>query len=195
MGPAGAVDVLRKALAMGADSAIHVLDDSLVGSDIYRTAEVLSAVLRRAGSDLVIAGNESTDGRGGVVPAMIAEHLRLPHATFLNTVEIGPEVVRGERGTESGAMAVHADLPAVISVTERAPEARFASFMGIRKARKKPLEVLAAGDLGVATERPGGLSSVLSSAERPPRTGGRKIVDDGNAADELAKFLADGHLI
>src|SRR5262245_10670094 len=68
MGPEPAKDALRKCLGMGADSAVHVLDPSLAGADAAWTASVLAAAVRRAGFDLVIAGNESTDGRGGVVP-------------------------------------------------------------------------------------------------------------------------------
>ncbi|WP_449372632.1 hypothetical protein [Arthrobacter psychrolactophilus] len=63
---------------MGADSAVHIQDDALVGSDALTTATALAAGLRGVNADVVIAGNESTDGRGGVVPAMIAELLELP---------------------------------------------------------------------------------------------------------------------
>ncbi|MBK5238278.1 MAG: electron transfer flavoprotein subunit beta/FixA family protein, partial [Actinomycetales bacterium] len=83
MGPADVSDSLRKALAMGCDSAIHILDDTLAGSDAARTATMLAAALREVNADLIIAGNESTDGRGGVVPAMIAEHLGLAHLGML----------------------------------------------------------------------------------------------------------------
>ncbi|MFU8945497.1 electron transfer flavoprotein subunit beta/FixA family protein [Mycetocola zhadangensis] len=196
MGPASAVDILRKGLAMGADSAIHVVDDSLAGSDMLRTAKVLSAVVKRAGVDLIIAGNESTDGRGGVVPAMIAEQLGVPHATFLNSLVISESGVKGERGTDNGTLDVSVTIPAVISVTERAPEARFPNFRGIMKAKKKPLESLGLADLGLAdTLDAGGRSSVLTTTERPARAAGKKIVDEGQAAAELADYLAANHLI
>ncbi|MFH5821911.1 electron transfer flavoprotein subunit beta/FixA family protein [Georgenia sp. AZ-5] len=198
MGPKGATEILRKGLAMGADSAVHVADDGLAGADLVRTAEVLAAAIRRTGFDLVIAGNESTDGRGGVVPAMIAEHLGVAHATHLNSVEIMDGEVRGERNTEVGTSDLRAALPAVISVTERAPEARFPNFRGIMKAKKKPLEVLTLADLGaevLAGQGANPRSIVLSAAERPARTAGKKIVDDGNAGKELAEFLAAAHLI
>ncbi|MFH5824584.1 electron transfer flavoprotein subunit beta/FixA family protein [Georgenia sp. AZ-5] len=198
MGPGSAVDVLRKGLAMGADSAVHILDDALAGADLGWTAEVLAAAVKEVGFDLVIAGNEATDGRGGVVPAMIAEHLGVPHATHLNSVEITAEGVRGQRGTESGAADVHASLPAVISVTERAPEPRFPNFRGIMKAKKKPLQVLCVHDVSVDAMAAGAeaaRSTVVSAVERPARTGGTKIVDDGHAGAELAKFLTSANLI
>ncbi|AMM21831.1 electron transfer flavoprotein subunit beta [Frondihabitans sp. PAMC 28766] len=193
MGPAAAKDTLRKSLAMGADSALHVLDDGLSGADTTTTAAVLAAAITKAGFDLVIAGNEATDGRGGVVPAMVAERLGVPALTFMNSVEITESSVSGERGNEYGTMTVHAALPAVISITEGLPEARFPNFKGIMKAKKKPLEVWTLADLADAQSAP--LSVVLATAERPGRTAGTKIVDEGNAGVELAEFLAAGRLI
>ncbi|CAN5117797.1 electron transfer flavoprotein subunit beta/FixA family protein [soil metagenome] len=193
MGPADATDVLRKGLAMGADSAIHVLDDSLAGSDVNWTSAVLGSAIARAGFDLVIAGNEATDGRGGVVPAAVAERLGVPHLTFLNSVEISSDSVKGQRGTENGALEVHSSLPAVISVTEASAEPRFPNFKGIMSAKKKPLETISVGDLGV--ELAEGRSVVLSTAARPARAAGTKVVDDGTAAVELAEFLKSNRLL
>ena len=196
MGPAPVNEMLRKALAMGADSALHVLDNALVGSDLGWTATTLAAAIAIAGFDLVIAGNESTDGRGGVLPAMIAEKLGVPHLTSLNTVEITTDTVGGERATENGTLKVHATLPALISVTERSAEPRFPNFKGIMKAKKKPLEVATLSDLGVDASFAGvARTVVLSTIERPPRTAGIKIIDEGNAGNELADFLAAGRLI
>ena len=198
MGPAPATDVLRKGLAMGADAAVHVLDESLAGSDAIWTSAVLAAAIGRSGYDLVIAGNESTDGRGGVVPAMVAEHLGVPHLTFLDSVEISAESVTGQRATEHGTLDLRASLPAVVSVTESSAEPRFPSFKGIMTAKKKPLDVLSLGDLGIdpVTALAGvGHSVVLSISARPARTAGKKIVDEGTAGVELAEFLSAGHLI
>jgi electron transfer flavoprotein beta subunit len=88
---------------------------------------------------------------------------------------------------------VHASLPAVISITERAPEVRFPNFKGILGAKKKPITVLSLGDLSVA--EPSAHSLILSTAERPAREAGTKIIDEGNAGVELAEFLVAGHLI
>jgi electron transfer flavoprotein beta subunit len=198
MGPATVTQGLRKALSMGADSAVHVLDDALVGSDLMRTAVVLAAAVQKTGFDLVIAGNEATDGRGGVVPAMIAEHLSVPHLTFLNSAQIDESAVKGERALEGGTATISASLPAVISITERSAEARFPNFKGIMTAKKKPLAVLSLGDLGidpVAAFDGSGRSVVVSVSERPVRVAGRKIVDAGNAGNELAEFLVAGRLV
>lgn len=198
MGPKSVTAALRKALSMGADSAIHVLDDELSGSDLGWTSAVLAAAVTKTGYDLIIAGNESTDGRGGVVPAMLAEHLSLPHLSFLDSIELNAKVVSGERSTEGGSLTAHAQLPAVVSVTERAAEARFPNFKGMMTAKRKPLAVLTLNDLGVHPAQVfagAGRSVTKTCIERPARTAGRKIIDEGNAGVELAKFLAAGRLI
>lgn len=194
MGPASATDVLRKGLAMGADSGIHVIDDDLAGSDVGQTAAAIAAAIRSSGYDLVVAGNESTDGRGGVVPAMVAEHLGVPQLSYLNSVEITEQAVRGERGTENGTLEVQASLPAVVSVTERSAEARFPNFKGIMSAKKKPIQVVGVADLDIDWSG-ASRSVVLSTVERPARTAGTKIVDDGTAGTQLAEFLTAARLI
>lgn len=198
MGPASVTAALRKALALGADSAVHVLDDSLAGADVGLTASVLAAALAAQAPDLIVAGNESTDGRGGVVPAMVAEQLGMPHLTSLESVEISDTAVSGVRGTESGSLDVHASLPAVISVTERMPEVRFPNFKGILSAKKKPLTVTTLSELGLdpaVLDAGAGRSVVLSTTTRPARSAGVKVADEGNAGVELAAFLAENHLI
>lgn len=198
MGSTAVTVGLRKGLAMGADSAVHVVDAALAGADAGWTSTVLAAALSTTGFDLVIAGNESTDGGGGVIPAMIAERLGLPHITYLESVEISDTEVAGERGTGNGKLRVHAALPAVISVTEGLPEARFPNFKGIMSAKKKPFAVTSLADLGIdpaITFAGVGRSVVLQTTQRPARTSGTKIVDAGNAGVELADFLAAAHLI
>ncbi|GER22326.1 electron transfer flavoprotein subunit beta [Zafaria cholistanensis] len=197
MGPASANAALRKGLSMGADAAIHVLDDALVGADMGQTAAVLAAALPRNEYDLVIAGNESTDGRGGAVPAMLAEHLNLPHLSFLDSVELSVGEVSGERVSEYGSLDVRAPLPAVVSITERAAEARFPNFKGIMTAKRKPLSVVSLAELGLgpAEALAGARSVVLCASARPARAAGTKIVDEGNAGEQLAEFLAANRLI
>lgn len=191
MGPAAAHAALRQSLAIGADSAIHIVDPALVAADAAATAATIAFVLGSQGCDLVIAGNESTDGRGGVVPAAIAEHLGLPLLSFLDSVDIGQHEVRGIRRSSGGTAQVHAALPALISVTELNPASRFPSFKGIMGAKKKPIiEVQAGAD----ADRPAG-AVIVSVAERAQRAVGTKITDDGTAAEQLADFLTSARLI
>lgn len=195
MGPDSVTASLRKGLSLGADSAVHVLDDGLRAADLVRTSAVLSVALSATGYDLVIAGNESTDGRGGVMPAMLAERLGLPHLTSLDSVEIAADRISGVRETENGTLDVHAALPAIISITERSPEVRFPNFKGILGAKKKPITVMSLSALDLASDLPTVRSVIVSTTQRPARTAGTKIVDEGNAAAELTEFLAAGHLI
>lgn len=197
MGPQGVIQALRKALSMGADSAIHVLDDDLSGADAVATAKALSAALKTTKFDLVVAGNESTDGRTGTVPAMVAEHLSLPLLGSINSVDINGASVTGERESESGILKVRAALPAVITVTEGSPEARFPNFRGILTAKRKPVTTLSLADLDLhrAARSDAGRSVVLATVVRPKREAGTKIVDDGTAGVRLAEFLATNGLL
>lgn len=199
MGPASAKDMLRKALAMGADSAIHVLDDGLAGADLLRTSAVIATAIRTAGFDLVIAGNESTDGRGGTLPSLIAGRLGVAQATSLDSVVITADAVAGHRGTDYGSLTVHAALPAVASVTELCAEPRFPSFTGILRAKKKPVTVWSLADLEIdaaaSAQSTAAQATVVHTSARPARVAGTKIVDDGNAGIELAEFLLAARLI
>ncbi|HAN25620.1 MAG TPA: electron transfer flavoprotein subunit beta, partial [Microbacterium ginsengisoli] len=109
--PESATASVRKALAMGAASAVQVVDEALLGADLGLTAEVLAAAVRKAGFDLVIAGNQSTDGSGGVIASMLGELLDVPAATSLSTVEIADGVVTGERAIDGATTTVSAALP------------------------------------------------------------------------------------
>ncbi|MDQ0277162.1 electron transfer flavoprotein beta subunit [Arthrobacter silviterrae] len=193
MGPAEAAKAIRKALSMGADSGIHILDDSLAGADAVRTAAVLAAALKDTAADVILAGNESTDGRGGVVPAMIAEHLGLPLAGSLSTITLAGDKVSGERQDDNGTLSVSSGLPAVVTVTERAAEARFPNFKGILTAKRKPVATLAVSGLDVPATP--ARTVIVSSAERPARVAGTKIVDEGNAGTLLAEYLIENRLV
>lgn len=193
MGPAAAGDAIRKALSMGADSGVHVTSEDLAGSDLLRTATALAAALRETGFDLVVAGNESTDGRGGVIPAMVAELLGVPAALGLDELTVGADGVTGVRRTEVGEYAVQVTLPAVVSVTEKTPEPRFPNIKGIMTAKRKPVAAHSAADLGLAA--PVASSRVVSTIERPARSAGTVVTDDGTAVTQLVDYLAANRLI
>ena len=134
---------------MGSTAAVQVIDEALRGADLVLTAEVLAAAIRRTGYDLVIAGNLSTDGGAGVIPAMVAEVLGVPQLTGLAALELSDTMVAGDRVSDAGTMRVSAELPAVVSITEALPEGRFTTFKGIMAAKKKPYETLDAASLEV----------------------------------------------
>ncbi|WP_243075441.1 electron transfer flavoprotein subunit beta/FixA family protein [Microbacterium sp. SS28] len=186
---------VRKGLAMGAASAVQVVDDGLLGADLGLTAEVLAAALQRTGFDLVIGGNLSTDGSGGVIPAMVAELLGVPSVTALNSIAITDGGISGERASDGATLAVSAPLPAVASITEALPDARFPNFKGIMAAKKKPFETLSLADLGIEPEdHSASRSIIIGLTEKPPRQAGVKITDEGDAGEKLAEFLIQNRL-
>lgn len=197
MGPEDASKTLRKMLSMGADSAVLVSDPVLAGSDMVQTAQVLAAVVERVGADLVLAGDQATDGRGGVVPAMVAELRGIPVLPSADQVEISESEVTGVVQAEAGALSVAAPLPVVVCVTEKAAEPRFPNFKNIMAAKKKPLETWSLADLGVqAGPEQASVRSVMVSAQaRPEKQAGPKVTDDGTAAAQLVDFLAAQRLV
>nr|WP_237686711.1 electron transfer flavoprotein subunit beta/FixA family protein [Arthrobacter jiangjiafuii] len=196
MGPEEAVKTLRKLLSLGADSAVLITDPELAGADMVQTARVLAAAVEKTGGDLLIAGNEATDGRGGMVPAMVAEILGWPVLPGLDDISISTESVTGTAQVDGGTLTLTAPLPAVVSVTEKSAEARFPNFKGIMQAKKKPLESWSLADLGAASPANASARSVMVSATaRPPKAAGPKITDDGTAAAQLAQFLMSNQLV
>ena len=194
--PAESLATVRKALAMGADRALHVSDDALLGADVILTAETLAKAIEREGFDVVIAGNSSTDGASGMVPAAVAEFLGVPHASGLASVEMTADSVSGTRPVDGGIQQVTAAVPAVVSITEALPDPRFPNFKGIMAAKKKPLDAVGLADLGVAADNPEAARSImLQVAEKPPREAGVKIVDEGDAGEKLADFLIENRLV
>lgn len=192
MGPQRALETLRKALAMGADRAVHIVDDNLAGADALVTSDVLAAALQRGNYDLIITGNESTDGRTGSVPAMIAQRLGIGAVTQAEEFSVADGAVTARRADEAGSSDVTAALPALISVTEKITEPRYPNFRGIMKAKKKPVEVLTVADLGVDTTP---AVTVLDAAEAPPRSAGQKVTDEGSGGSQIADYLAAARLI
>jgi len=195
MGPASAGDSVRKTLAMGADDAVHILDDGLVGADLTLTAEVLAAAIRQQAPDLVIAGNLSTDGGGGVMGAMLAELLGFAQATNLASLEVDGGTVKGLRTADAGSSTLEAALPAVVSVTEAMPDPRFPSFKGVMAAKKKTVSTVTAAELGAdLLGEHAARAIVVAASQRPPRGAGVVITDEGDAGTRLAEFLLERKL-
>ncbi|MEU4896257.1 electron transfer flavoprotein subunit beta/FixA family protein [Streptomyces sp. NPDC044780] len=194
VGPKDAEEALRKALSMGADQAIHIEDDDLHGTDVMGTSLVLAKAVQRAGYDLVVCGMASTDGTMGVLPAILAERLGVPQVTLLSEVSVEGGVVKGRRDGDAASEQLQASLPAVVSVTDQSGEARYPSFKGIMAAKKKPVTSWDLSDLGIDAEEvglEGAWTTVESAAERPARTVGTIVKDEGGGGRQLAAFLAE----
>ena len=199
VGPEQATDAIRKALQMGADKGVHVVDDAIAGSDALATSLVLAEAIKKIEHDLVICGMSSTDGSMGVVPAMLAERLDVPAVTLGSEVEVDGTTVRIRRDGDAATETIEGTLPLVLSVTDQSGEARYPSFKGIMAAKKKPVETWSLSDLGVDAELVG-LSAAWSTVEgteaRPPRTQGEVVTDeDGSGATALVEFLASKKFI
>src|ERR1039457_3556999 len=112
MGPEKASESIRKALSMGADKAVHVIDDALAGSDVLQTSYALAKVLENIGFDLVVLGAESTDARMGSMAAMLAARLGVPQLSLASKVEIDGTAIKVNRQSEDGYWQVEAQAPA-----------------------------------------------------------------------------------
>ena len=198
LGPADALDSLRKALAMGADRAVLITDDAAAGSDLVATSRALAAALEKEGADLVLFGQQSSDSDGAVLWAAVADRLRRPVISQVAELTVADGKVRGKRQTEFGYDVIEAPLPAVIAVSDAINEPRYPSLKGIMGAKKKPQDQLSAADLGLeagAFGEAGTGTTVLALGDPPPRGDARKIEDDGNAAQQIADFLAEKKLL
>jgi electron transfer flavoprotein beta subunit len=200
VGPEAAEAAVRKALQMGADSAVHVVDDAIAGSDAIATSLVLAKAIEKIGvPDLVVTGLAGTDSMMSVMPAMLAERLNLPQVSQAAVVESQGNQVRIKRDGDAATEVIGGTMPLVLSVTDQSGEARYPSFKGIMAAKKKPLETYSLADLGVDAGEVGlsvAWSEVSETAARPPRTAGEIVKDeDGSGATALVDFLASKKFI
>ena len=198
MGPEKAADSLRKALAMGADRAVLVTDDALGGSDLLATSKVLAKVLEREGADLVLFGQQASDGDGAVLWAAVAERLRRPVVSQAAELTITDSTVHVKRQTEFGYDIIETALPAVVAVSDAINEPRYPSLKGIMGAKKKPSETVSLADLGLDAGEVGEAGSkteVLALGSPPARGDARKIEGDANAAQAIVDYLAEKRLI
>ncbi|MEM9033572.1 MAG: electron transfer flavoprotein subunit beta/FixA family protein [Actinomycetota bacterium] len=192
MAPRNETSGLRTALAMGAEDAILVSDEALAGSDALSTAKVIAKAVERYEPDLVVAGTESSDGYTGTVPEQVAALLGWPSLGFAKKIDIADGQVTVERQTDAGYDVVTAPTPCVASVTAGVVEPRYPSFKGIMAAKKKPVDELALGDLGL--EGVGGTAAgqaTVSVEEAPAREAGEIVEDDGEAHLRIVAFLEE----
>ncbi|MBT4881775.1 MAG: electron transfer flavoprotein subunit beta/FixA family protein [Flavobacteriales bacterium] len=180
VGDVSAESVIRKALAIGADSAVRI---NKVATDSYTTAIEITNYLKENPTDLIIAGKESLDYNGGAVPAMIAEMLNLPFVNACNGLEVTGNDAKISREIDGGKETLSASLPLVIGGQKGLVEEsalRIPNMRGIMQARSKPLEVIEPS----ATEN----LTITVSFEKPAEKGACKLVDADNVA-ELVSLL------
>jgi len=186
MSPSGSLQGIRQALAMGADKAVIIDDETLKGSDALTTARILSAAIEREGFDVVVAGTESTDGYTGVVPQMMSELLDVPCLSFARSVDTADGALTIERQTASGYETVTTPLPAVLAVTAGAVEPRYPTFKGIMQAKSKPVDTTTAADLGI---EPTSGQTIASVSPVASRAAGEIVEDEGEAYIKIVELL------
>src|SRR5438477_626128 len=193
MGPPKAQDALRKALAMGADRAVLISDDAAAGADLVATSLVLAKALERESADLILFGQQAGDSDGAVLPAAVADRLRLPVVTQAAEVTHADGRLSIKRQTEFGYDVIEAPLPAVIAVSDAINEPRYPSLKGIMGAKSKPQETVSLADLGVDGVE--SRTEVYALNDPPARGDSRRIDGDGNAAQAVLDFLAEKRLV
>jgi electron transfer flavoprotein beta subunit len=188
-GPARTAQVLREALARGADRAIHVESDALGSADAFQVAETLAAAIRDEGFDLVLTGLQSDDQGFGQVGVVLAETLGVPHATIIMEVQADPaaKTLRVKRELEGGWFQwVSMPLPALITIQSGINQLRYATLKGIMAAKKKEIRKVPPAAVPAARQR------ILSV--HVPEKGKRTQMIAGSpaeAAKELVKRLRE----
>ncbi len=194
MGPETAVRALHKAVSLGADRSLHLTDAALAGSDVAATGYALAKALEREAPDLVLLGQQSDDGECYTIGAVVADHLRMPSLTQViqMDVENDPPTLRCERQAEYGYDTVQVELPAVISVGDAINEPRYPSLRAIMGARRRPLETLASGDVGIDVSFVGTDGSRVSCGEfhAPPAKAAGQIIEDEDTNETVEQIVA-----
>lgn len=193
LGPQRVQEALRKALAMGAARAVHLADEAFAGGDALATARALAAAIQRQDVGLVITGSQSDDAGWGGTGSVLAGHLGWPHAWLVMGVELeGDSAVKVTREMESGKNEIfRLPLPAVLEVQAGINHPRYASLKGIMQAKRKPLDTVSAGDLGLDVESVGAAGSRVEIVSVGfPESGSEAQILEGDAAT-AARTLVD----
>jgi electron transfer flavoprotein beta subunit len=192
MGPESAVRALHKAVSLGADRSIHLSDEALAGSDVAATGYALAKALEKESPDLVLLGQQSDDGECYTIGAVVADHLKMPSLTQVIKLDVDGETLRLERQAEYGYDTVSVPFPAVISVGDAINEPRYPSLKAIMGAKKKPLETLATGDVGIDTALVGTDGSRVQCGDfhAPPAKAAGQIIEDEDTNETVEKIVA-----
>src|ERR1700680_305700 len=186
-GPARAQQVLREALAKGADRAIHLEDNAFVGLDALNTARAFAAAIKDEKFDLIFTGLQSDDYGYAQTGVVLAELLGWPHATIIKQIEKSDAGIRVKRELEAGYFQfVDMPLPAVLTIQSGINKLRYATLIGIKQAKNKPLRKVSMADVQTA------ISGNLQKIERlyvPQKTKNTQFLE--GSAGEVAKKLVD----
>ena len=186
-GPARAAQVIREALARGADRAIHVESDALAAADAFTAAEAIAAAVRDEHFDLVLTGLQSDDQGFGQVGVVLAEKLGMPHATIIMEVQVEGQGLRVKRELEGGWFQwVSLPLPALLTIQSGINQLRYATLKGIMAAKKKEIRKVSPAATGDGAQR-------IVSLYFPEKGKKTQMISGSpaEAAKELVKRLRD----
>lgn len=184
-GPARASQTIREALAKGADRALHIEEESLSSFDTLGIAKLLAKAVEAEKPDLILTGLQSDDLGYGQTGVVLAEILGLPHGTIIMAVEKTDGGIRVKRELEDGWFQnVDMPLPAVLTIQSGINKLRYATLMGIKKAKTKEIKRLTAGELGVASAP----TAVIERVYLPQRTKQTQMLE-GSAKEAAAKLV------
>jgi electron transfer flavoprotein beta subunit len=187
-----AAAVLRKCLAMGADEAFLVKDDSPETYDGLRTARIIARAVERkfAGTDLLLFGKQSVGADNSQVPAMVAELLGLPQATVVTKLEVEGTSATALREIEGGMEKIALALPAVVTAQKGLNEPRYETLKGIMAAKKKDIPVVKLEELGLGPDELASQVEVTGLDAPAQRQAGKILTGDpAETARELVRLL------
>jgi electron transfer flavoprotein beta subunit len=199
LGPERAREAIMQVLAVGADEAIHLVDEAFQSGDAYATAKVLAEAIVRLNLeyDIILCGKQGVDHDNAQVGIALAEMLNLPHVSLVTKLEVADDKSKAtaQREVEGGREVVETPLPAVITAQKGLNEPRYPTFRGIRAARKKPIHKKTAAELGIDPGTVGAAEAKLEivSLNLPPEREAGQIIP-GNAAEackELVRLLRE----
>jgi len=196
-GPERAKDALKSGLAVGADEAIHLVDEAFEGSDPYATALILSRALQKLDYDIIFCGKQGVDEDHAQVGIILAELLDVPHVSVVTKLEISDDqkYVVAHREVEGGHEVVQAPLPAVITAQKGLNEPRYASIKGIMAVKKKVIPEWNADFLGVQADSVGvgAAKMVFTEVTLPAERLGGKVLNEDPVQDakKVAHLLRD----
>ncbi|TFB11977.1 electron transfer flavoprotein beta subunit/FixA family protein [Candidatus Marinimicrobia bacterium MT.SAG.3] len=184
LGAATATQNIRKALAMGADEALHLICENTELADSSAIAELLYSAIKEIEFDVIFCGKKAIDCDNHQLPNRLAQLLDIPAVTAISNLELTTESGSAKRNIEGGTELISVNLPALFSAEKGLNEPRYASLPGIMAAKKKPLEER---QVSLSNEK----STVLSLELPPPKPKGRIVGEGPEAAGELVRILRE----
>jgi len=190
MGPEEATELIRTALAMGADDAVHICDKLLERPDPFTTASVLAKAITLEGFDVIFCGKQAIDDDMAQVHSIMAEMLDIPQVSVVTGFEIAPDqkTATARRRIEGGDEKVETSIPAVISCEKGLNEPRYASLPGIMKAKKKEIRKKTLADLGFGAV-PGEARSAILRWVPLPKSAGCTMVQAEEMRDAVKQVV------